>query len=363
MHPQPPPQQQQHYGYQQMNNYVHNQGYAQPQQYQQHNHNPIANIEIVYPDEILSPKDIPFCDELTTCKNKKTEHLNSSRHVCKDGDKCKNKDEKHRATNLHPCNDAQCKKDKDEDHIHSHIHVCRYGADCRYLKKNDIIHILLFTHTAPVVALNFTTKWPTTWIHSPPPSNIDTTKFQPHYLQVSLPSTSTEYTTVLGKFTSTGMVNNYKSITSIHRIENYTLWKWYNLKKEEISKKNNNNPNELSLFHGCPFNVSDLICTGGFDLRVASFGGVWGSGVYFSPQASISHGYAGANSSGVKRMFLSKVTVGDEFSSSGDRSLRKPPIKPNSNDHYDTVVASSNKWAYIVYENNQSYPEYMITYQ
>jgi hypothetical protein len=51
---------------------------------------------------------------------------------------------------------------------------------------------------------------------------------------------------------------------------------WYWLKRNEIGKKNKNNPNEQRLFHGSRNNAYDIILKGGFDHRVANMGGAIG---------------------------------------------------------------------------------------
>jgi hypothetical protein len=243
--------------------------------------------------------------------------------------------------------------------------------DCQHFKSFDIMHCARFYHEHQGGSNAFDTitqqvyNWPNTWQHSAPPTKLDLTLKQPHFNKVTLPTNSTEYTKVLKKFNSCGM-NGTGTVVSIVRIDNYNLWKWYCMRRSVIEKNNGGNANELQLFHGCPYLVADVISNEGFDLRVAKFSGAWGSGIYFAPQSSTSNGYAsGAPQSGTrhKTMFLSRVAVGAEFSSPGDSSLRKAPLRPNSHLHYDTSVAQQSKWAYIVYENNQAYPEYLITYK
>ena len=97
---------------------------------------------------------------------------------------------------------------------------------------------------------------------------------------------------------------------------------------------------------------------------LSSFAGTaYGKGVYFATFASLSHGYAAADPTGHKHMYLSKVLTG-EFTR-GDSSLIVPPPKdPNKKEvKYDSVVDNmANTKIYVVFFDNQAYPDYLIKF-
>ena len=90
-----------------------------------------------------------------------------------------------------------------------------------------------------------------------------------------------------------------------------------------------------------------------------------GLGSYFHKNASYSDSYAKPDSNGQKRMFVARVLVGSFTRGSGQ--LRRPPPKNPAKpleDFYDSCVDdTSNPRIYVVFENNQVYPEYIITYK
>ena len=60
-------------------------------------------------------------------------------------------------------------------------------------------------------------------------------------------------------------------------------------------------------------------------------------------------------------MFMAKVLVG-EFTA-GSRNLKTPPKKGNGTDLYDSVVDNIlNPSIFVVFPDNQSYPEYLICF-
>jgi len=89
-----------------------------------------------------------------------------------------------------------------------------------------------------------------------------------------------------------------------------------------------------------------------------------GNGSYFAVDPVYSaKGYAQADPAGLKRMYLSRVLVG-EFTV-GKRGLITPPCKPmgNSSDLYDSVVDQvANPTMFVVFNDVQAYPEYLITF-
>ena len=82
-------------------------------------------------------------------------------------------------------------------------------------------------------------------------------------------------------------------------------------------------------------------------------GTVYGVGVYFSTNASYSHGYTRESPATHKRcMFLTKVLIGKSIL--GNTQMRVPPRG------YDSTT--DNKHIFVTYHDDQAYAEYLITY-
>ena len=91
-------------------------------------------------------------------------------------------------------------------------------------------------------------------------------------------------------------------------------------------------------------------------------GTAYGQGVYFAQFASLSSGYAKPDANGDKHMYLCKVLTG-EFTR-GDPSYKVPPPKDkNKTVKFDSVVDhTANTKIYVIFYDNQSYPEYLIQF-
>ena len=86
--------------------------------------------------------------------------------------------------------------------------------------------------------------------------------------------------------------------------------------------------------------------------------------MYFATYATLSDGYAKPNAAGHRHMYQSKVLAG-EFTR-GDSSLLVPPAKdPNKPSiKFDSVVDNTTTpKIFVVFQDYQAYPEYLITYQ
>lgn len=92
---------------------------------------------------------------------------------------------------------------------------------------------------------------------------------------------------------------------------------------------------------------------------------MYGKGTYFAVDPKYSaNGYAAPDASGHKRMYLARVLVGDF--TPGKSGLITPPNKgsANSTDLYDSVTdRATNPTMFVVFTDNQAYPEYLITFQ
>ena len=125
-------------------------------------------------------------------------------------------------------------------------------------------------------------------------------------------------------------------------------------------------PEERQLFHGAKSDTVDAICQQGFDWRMCGKHGTsYGKGSYFACKANYSDRYTSSQvtSRSYKQMFLARVLVGSY--TIGNSSLTRPPPKDPSTPHvlFDSCCDNkTNPSLFVVFENGQSYPEFLITY-
>ena len=87
-----------------------------------------------------------------------------------------------------------------------------------------------------------------------------------------------------------------------------------------------------------------------------------GNGCYFAVKSSYSHNYAKCDANGFKKMFRARVLVGE--ATVGNGGVKGAPKKSNLNncEFYDSTTDRA-KSIYCIFNDNQSYPEYLITYK
>ncbi|KAL0151574.1 hypothetical protein M9458_053123, partial [Cirrhinus mrigala] len=181
-------------------------------------------------------------------------------------------------------------------------------------------------------------------------------------LLVQLTAGSNEYADVEKAFTSTGLSSN--SIITIERVQNSALWRNYMIKKEELEDKNQHTNNEKLLFHGTAADKTDQINNNGFNRSFAGMNGaMYGNGTYFAVDPRYSaQGYSTPDVNGHKHMYLARVLVGDF--TQGKKGLPVPPAKSsNSADLYNSVTNNmTNPTMFVIFNDVQAYPEYLITF-
>ncbi|KAG8012473.1 Poly [ADP-ribose] polymerase 12 [Nibea albiflora] len=152
-------------------------------------------------------------------------------------------------------------------------------------------------------------------------------------------------------------------ISNIQRIQNPSLWEVFQWQKEHMKKRDGGKAvNQQYLFHGTDHALIEAICEQNFDWRMCGVHGTaYGKGSYFARDASYSDRYSSIKHSLNKVMFVALVLVGDY--TKGRSSYLRPPPKGNSNTLHDSCVDSeSNPGIYVVFEKQQIYPEYLISY-
>ena len=91
----------------------------------------------------------------------------------------------------------------------------------------------------------------------------------------------------------------------------------------------------------------------------------YGQGVYFALDAKYSAGFSNPDSNGECKMYFARVLTG-QFEK-GNSSMKTPPSKndpKNPSLHYDSTVNDTKKPSiFVIYYDNQAYPEYIVTYK
>ncbi|XP_072290835.1 protein mono-ADP-ribosyltransferase PARP12 [Eucyclogobius newberryi] len=150
-------------------------------------------------------------------------------------------------------------------------------------------------------------------------------------------------------------------ITRIQRIQNPSLWRVFQWQREQMHKRNDDNPvNEKHLFHGTDKSIVEAICDQNFDWRMCGVHGTaYGKGSYFAQDASYSNKYATGHRG--KVMFVALVLVGDYTKGQG-QYVRPPPKKPGTTLYDSCVDNVTNPKIFVIFEKQQVYPEYLIEY-
>uniref|UniRef100_H3A6R6 Poly [ADP-ribose] polymerase n=1 Tax=Latimeria chalumnae TaxID=7897 RepID=H3A6R6_LATCH len=179
---------------------------------------------------------------------------------------------------------------------------------------------------------------------------------------VLLDSQTSEYMEVLNEFLQT-IPSKSMILQKIKRIENPSLWRLYVARRKEMNRKRPNQQNERILYHGTKAEVCDVINADGFNRSYSGANAiVYGEGTYFAVNASYSAGdtYSQPEQGSQKKMiYRAKVLTGDYCK--GQQGFKEPPLKdPKGRERYDSVVDGDNPTMYVVFQDNQAYPEYLI---
>eukprot|EP00927_Polykrikos_kofoidii_P044405 TRINITY_DN38381_c0_g1_i1.p1 TRINITY_DN38381_c0_g1~~TRINITY_DN38381_c0_g1_i1.p1 ORF type:complete len:408 (-),score=58.82 TRINITY_DN38381_c0_g1_i1:192-1286(-) len=177
-------------------------------------------------------------------------------------------------------------------------------------------------------------------------------------------------------------------IRRIARIQNPMLWQLYCVKRWTIARELGPRPakplqppvdpslhvgsvdpsiNELFVLHGTKRNVVSTIIEEGFDERVST--GMYGQGLYFSPQSCKVLQYTDVDDDGLRCFFVVRVVLGSiHYVTQADGSLRRPPKALHGGANH-SVVANAGKMGLrgqqfhqelILFDGDQAYPEFLI---
>ncbi|KAJ4949537.1 hypothetical protein JOQ06_021048 [Pogonophryne albipinna] len=135
-----------------------------------------------------------------------------------------------------------------------------------------------------------------------------------------------------------------KTVLKIERLQNVHLRRAYEAQKKQISDKYKQQGGECEklLYHGTTQDNCDSIVKTGFNRR-----------------------FSGQNADdGSQLMFVVRVLTG--LYTQGQENMRVPPPVSNQGGHdrYDSVVdRMDNPQMYVVFHDNQAYPDYLITFK
>lgn len=123
--------------------------------------------------------------------------------------------------------------------------------------------------------------------------------------------------------------------------------------------------NEQILFHGTPARSVEPIQHQNIDplLAGSNVGAIWGKGAYFAVDAKQSDSYATASDEGYRYMYMARVLAGR--CAQGSKGLQRPPPVDLSrpNELADAVVDDVDQpRIYVIFRNQQIYPEFLVQY-
>ncbi|XP_056430860.1 protein mono-ADP-ribosyltransferase PARP14-like isoform X2 [Hyla sarda] len=181
---------------------------------------------------------------------------------------------------------------------------------------------------------------------------------------VELDTNSEEYERVKSNFNRT--VNC--PIKKIERIQNKHQHIAYMSRKRYITEKNGPcHVNEKHLFHGTAPQNCHSINYSGFNRNFAGHNAAsFGNGVYFAVNASYSANrtYSPPDpNTGERFIYQVKVLVGRH--TKGQYGMKAPPCRTENDpfDYYDSLTDKSNDpTMFVVFHDDQVYPEYLITF-
>ncbi|XP_049425461.1 protein mono-ADP-ribosyltransferase PARP14-like [Epinephelus fuscoguttatus] len=182
---------------------------------------------------------------------------------------------------------------------------------------------------------------------------------------VPLQPSSAEYCAVKRDFKRTVS----KAVLKIERVQNIHLRRAYEAQKKHISDRNKEQggAGEKHLYHGTTQDNCDSIMKTGFNRRFSGQNATsFGHGTYFAVNASYSAlpTYSRPAANGSQLMFVVRVLTG--VYTVGHSDMRVPPPRSDlgPHDRYDSVVDRMNHPnMYVVFHDNQAYPDYLITFK
>uniref|UniRef100_A0A3B4WTB6 Poly [ADP-ribose] polymerase n=1 Tax=Seriola lalandi dorsalis TaxID=1841481 RepID=A0A3B4WTB6_SERLL len=181
------------------------------------------------------------------------------------------------------------------------------------------------------------------------------------FKKVELQINSQEYQDVAQGFLKTAKYN----IQKIERVQNLYLWHAYTVCRQRILGKNGRAElGEKSLYHGTSAESCNCIERDRFDRSFAgAHAAMYGKGVYFAVNADYSASrYSPADTSGLRRLYVARVLTGRY--TVGNSSMKAPPPRGSDpTDCFDSLVNNQQQPSmFVIFHDDQAYPEYLITF-
>ncbi|KAF7654661.1 hypothetical protein LDENG_00066250 [Lucifuga dentata] len=160
---------------------------------------------------------------------------------------------------------------------------------------------------------------------------------------------------------------NQYTISKIERVQNSYQWQAFVVCRKRILAKNGPlDLGEKMLYHGTSGKSCNCIEKGRFDRSFAgTHGAVYGKGVYFAVNADYSaKRYSPADALGLKRLYVARVLTGRY--TVGNSSMITPPQRCPSDptDCFDSLVDNQQQPSmFVIFHDDQAYPEYLITFR
>ncbi|KAM9718093.1 protein mono-ADP-ribosyltransferase PARP14-like [Menidia menidia] len=181
------------------------------------------------------------------------------------------------------------------------------------------------------------------------------------FKKVNLDPNSQEYKDVAKGFLQTAKF----TIKKIERVQNLYLWHAHSVCKQRILRKNGvAELGEKFLYHGTSAESCSCIERDRFDRSYAgTHAAVYGKGVYFAVNANYSAGgYSPADASGLRRLYVARVLTGRYTVGKG--SMKAPPPRGSDpTDCFDSLVDNQQPPSmFIIFHDDQAYPEYLISF-
>jgi len=159
------------------------------------------------------------------------------------------------------------------------------------------------------------------------------------------------------------------SIVKVERIENMSLWQSFAVKRQTVLQRESDQASAARLertwlFHGTTADIVPKIIQQGFNRAFCGRNATrFGKGVYFAVNSSYSASttYSAPDASGVQRMFLCKVVVGDYCHGKPDAIA--PDVRTGHQLYDTTVDNTSNPSMFVTYHDAQAYPEYLVHFK
>ncbi|MED6253919.1 hypothetical protein ATANTOWER_008100 [Ataeniobius toweri] len=181
------------------------------------------------------------------------------------------------------------------------------------------------------------------------------------FKKVELQPNSPEYQEVAKGFHKTTQYN----IQKIERVQNVYLWHAFSICRYRILSKNGEAElGEKLLYHGTSATSCNSIERDRFDRSYAGkHAAIYGKGVYFAVNASYSaNKFSPADKSGLKRLYVARVLTGRY--TVGHPAMKTPPPRgAEAADCFDSLVDNQQQPAiFVIFHDDQAYPEYLITF-